>query len=154
MCLITIVGAKNNDSRFVFSRVVTASCGVRSFIAKSDRPRIRGLANTLRECQPHCRPASPRFVHGKDHVNKTSSSLTMETSADCSVFSLSQSDICRLCGIGYTSGFSIYEKADAAELTIADLINRYLPIQVSVFTSNRRVTPRRKNVHCMEMVAV
>lgn len=53
-----------------------------------------------------------------------------------SIFSLSQSDICRLCGLSNSSGFLIYEKVDAAELTIADLINRYLPIQVSVIKFN------------------
>jgi len=47
------------------------------------------------------------------------------------VFSLWQSDICRLCGLSNISGFLIYEKSNDAELTIADLINRYLPIQVS-----------------------
>jgi len=55
----------------------------------------------------------------------------METSAE-PVFSLSQSDICRLCGLTNASGFLIYEKADATGLTIADLINRYLPVKVSV----------------------
>lgn len=48
------------------------------------------------------------------------------------IFSLSQSDICRLCGLNNSSGFLIYEKVDAAELTIAELINRYLPIQVNI----------------------
>ncbi|XP_025199706.1 zinc finger protein 658B-like [Melanaphis sacchari] len=46
------------------------------------------------------------------------------------MFSLSQSNICRLCGLSNSSRFLIYKKVDAAELTIADLINRYLPIQV------------------------
>jgi hypothetical protein len=53
----------------------------------------------------------------------------METTE--AMFSLSQSDICRLCAISNTSGFLIYEKVDAAESAIADIINRYLPIQVS-----------------------
>lgn len=47
------------------------------------------------------------------------------------IFSLSQSSMCRLCGINNSSGFSIYEKVDAAELTIAELINNHLPIRVS-----------------------
>lgn len=55
----------------------------------------------------------------------------METSETETIFSLCQSDICRLCGLSNLSGFPIYEKEDSAELTIADLINRYLPIQVS-----------------------
>jgi len=48
------------------------------------------------------------------------------------MFSLSQSDICRLCGLSNSSSFLIYRKVDAAELSIADLINRYLPIQVNM----------------------
>lgn len=48
------------------------------------------------------------------------------------MFSLSQSNICRLCGLSNSSRFLIYKKVDAAELTIADLINRYLPIQVNM----------------------
>jgi hypothetical protein len=53
------------------------------------------------------------------------------------MFSLSQSDICRLCGLSNSSRFLIYRKVDAAELTIADLINRYLPIQVNMkYTSS------------------
>jgi len=48
------------------------------------------------------------------------------------MFSLRQSDICRLCGLRNSSTFLIYRKVDAAELTIADLINRYLPIQVNM----------------------
>lgn len=48
------------------------------------------------------------------------------------MFSLSQSDLCRLCGLSNSSRYLIYRKVDAAELTIADLINRYLPIQVNM----------------------
>lgn len=51
------------------------------------------------------------------------------------IFSLSQSGICRLCGLNNSSEFSIYEKVDADELTIAELINNYLPIRVSTYTS-------------------
>ncbi|XP_050547259.1 zinc finger protein 665-like [Daktulosphaira vitifoliae] len=47
------------------------------------------------------------------------------------IFSLRQSEICRLCGLNNSSGYLIYEKEDSVDLTIADLINRYLPIQVS-----------------------
>lgn len=47
-------------------------------------------------------------------------------------FSLNKSDICRLCGQNNTSKkFLIYEKSNTSELTIADLINRYLPVQVN-----------------------
>lgn len=47
-------------------------------------------------------------------------------------FSLNKSDICRICGENSApKTFLIYEKLDASELTIADLINRYLPIQVN-----------------------
>lgn len=49
-----------------------------------------------------------------------------------SIFSLSQLDICRLCGLSNSPGFLIYDKVDACELTVADLINRYLPIQVII----------------------
>lgn len=48
------------------------------------------------------------------------------------MFSLRQSDICRLCGLNNSSRFQIYKKVDVAELSIADLINRYLPIQVNI----------------------
>lgn len=47
-------------------------------------------------------------------------------------FSLNKSDICRICGENNAlKTFLIYEKSGASELTIADLINRYLPVQVN-----------------------
>lgn len=51
------------------------------------------------------------------------------------IFSLSQSSICRLCGSYNSAEFNIYEKVDADELTFAELINNYLPIEVSTYTS-------------------
>lgn len=58
------------------------------------------------------------------------------------MFSLSQSDICRLCGLSNSSRFLIYRKVDAAELTIADLINRYLPIQVNMKLNSSNLMTR------------
>lgn len=67
------------------------------------------------------------------------STQEMETVEVDTLFSLSQSDICRLCGLSNefqrASGFLIYEKLNDDELTIADLINNYLPVQVNIFIS-------------------
>ncbi|XP_050441797.1 zinc finger protein 32-like [Adelges cooleyi] len=63
---------------------------------------------------------------------------------DTLIFSLCESDFCRLCGLSNTSGFMIYEKDDLADPTIADLINRYLPIQVS----DDDIYPKKICINC------
>lgn len=74
-----------------------------------------------------------RWSEQRADVGTAMSTREMEIMELDAVFSLSQSDICRLCGMTNATGFLIYEKEDAAELTIADLINRYLPIQVNTY---------------------
>lgn len=125
--------SRNNISIFRVGRCYRVKREIRferrSRRLRSSFKRIRG-ERVRQQCEIGQRFRSRAFRLRGETRGTDVRAREMETSTE-PAFSLSQSDICRLCGLSNASGFLIYEKADAAELTIADLINRYLPVKVS-----------------------